>query len=247
MAGGVRCAFDVMLCLPGACVQPFPAPSKEMLSCLAVPSFCAQAALYPTIFLLVMTWHCKLHLFLLLWVFPHSLGAGLPPVLRYLFWFSGWQILNPSCWGKRLIQQQTAFLWSIHECSLLLYDPFHIAKAVVQSLLAFKGDRCPSLTWEDCPRDRTWFLGFPGCCRGCSEPLEPMSTLYLPRAGTHWCRANFCFGVATCVSCGSSSTGKRGQRRKSQRFNTLQGLLQRALQILGKWRCFRLEIFTFWE
>lgn len=47
MAGGVRCAFDVMLCLPGVCVQPFPAPSKEELSCLAVPSLCVQAALYP--------------------------------------------------------------------------------------------------------------------------------------------------------------------------------------------------------
>lgn len=47
MAGEVRCAFDVMLCLPGVCVQPFPAPSKEALSCLAVPSLCVQAALYP--------------------------------------------------------------------------------------------------------------------------------------------------------------------------------------------------------
>lgn len=52
MDGGVRCAFDAVLCVYTARMVSVPVPSTKAVSCLAVPNL---AALYPQIFLLVTT------------------------------------------------------------------------------------------------------------------------------------------------------------------------------------------------
>lgn len=140
-------------------------PSEETLSCLAVLSLPVQAALYPKIFLLVVTWHGKLCLFLLFWIPPPSLRAGLPAVLCYLFWFSGWESLNPSCREKNWADSRPCFSGACTDTLHFIMTHCTQEKPQWKCCLPFKGDRCPNLSGET-RGSQAGFQDSPGPSRG---------------------------------------------------------------------------------